>query len=364
MRICILGATGLVGRETLELVKRAYPKSEVLLYASREQNLEISGRTFQVKAATDLEQSIAPRGDLAFVALDDDYSRRFVPRLLQLGYRVVDKSNTYRDDPKVPLVVAGVNHQLVTNKTYLVANPNCTTIPLALALSPLDHHFGVKNVTVSTFQAVSGAGIAALDEFMLASQRGYSDNDRLGRSFSPLHYAGNAVPHSGKTDETGFSIEERKLVQENRKILGLPNLAISAQCTRVAVAVGHYETVWFTLRKSSSCNEIEDILSKVSFLRLYPGSSGDGLTALACVHDRDHALVGRIRRDERDDKNSGFCMTICADNLRFGAATNAVRIASAWYPSSDRELDLATLNLTGQLKVQFEKSFKFANANK
>src|SRR5262249_1061562 len=135
VRICILGATGLVGRETLVLCERAWPAAEILLYASRDQTLKDRGRALPVRGARALESDDAPRGDLAFVALDDDHSKRYVPRLLALGYRVIDKSNTYRMDPGVPLVAAGVNSGRVGDDVHLVANPNCTTIPFALAVA-------------------------------------------------------------------------------------------------------------------------------------------------------------------------------------------------------------------------------------
>lgn len=341
MRICILGATGLVGRESIDLVERAWPKAELLLYASRDQTLEHRGKSLAVKGATDLERPDAPRGDLALVALDDDHSKRYVPRLLELGYRVVDKSNTYRLDPAVPLVVAGVNHARVDREVRLVANPNCTTIPLMLALQPLLKRFGLESATVSTYQAVSGAGLGPLDEFLNDCKVGYSEPERTGVRFDKGRYAGNTVPHNGKTDESGFSAEERKLVQESRKILDLPEFGISAQCCRVAVAVGHYENVWLTLGRAAELAQIEEELSnseRASFVRFFPGSSGDGLTALACVHDRDRALVGRLRRDARDASGRSFCLTVVADNLRLGAATNAVRIASRWFEVADPDL--------------------------
>src|SRR6266566_5891042 len=145
MRICILGATGLVGRETIDLTNRAWPGAELVLFASRDQELKHGAKTYPVRAAASLESADAPRGDLAFVALDDEHSKRYVPLLLKLGYRVIDKSNTYRGDPNVPLVAAGVNDDIVSNEVRLVANPNCTTIPLVLALWPL-HRFGLSSV--------------------------------------------------------------------------------------------------------------------------------------------------------------------------------------------------------------------------
>ncbi len=342
MRICILGATGLVGRESLDLVHRAWPGAELALYASRDQTLEHAGKSYKVRAAASLESADAPRGDLALVALDDDHSQRYVPRLLELGYRVVDKSNTYRLDPKVPLVVAGVNCATVTDAVHLVANPNCTTIPFALATGPLKRRFGLQSASVSTYQAVSGAGIGALDEFLAESKAGYAEPNRFGHGFNASHYAGNAVPHNGKTDDSGFSAEERKLVQESRKILDFPEFAVSAQCCRVAVAVGHYINTWLTLGQATSLAEIEAVLGdakQTPFVTFYAGSSGDGLSALSCVKDRDHALVGRLRTDARDPSGKSICLTMAADNLRLGAATNAVRIASRWFKGEDAELN-------------------------
>jgi len=341
MRICILGATGLVGRETVELCGRAWPGAELVLYASRDQTLELGGKALPVSAAAKLEGDDAPRGDLAFVALDDDHSKRYVPRLLSLGYHTVDKSNTYRADPKVPLVVAGVNSRAVGASTDLVANPNCTTIPFALAMHPLASRFGLRAATVSTYQAISGAGIAPLDEFLADSRRGYAEPDRLGRAFDAGRYAGNTMPHNGKTDESGFSAEERKLTFESRKILGLPELAISAQCCRVPVAVGHYINAWITLGEAADARSVEATLGdpKASpFVRFLSGPEGNGLSALACVADRDRALVGRVRPDARDSAGRSFCVTMAGDNLRLGAATNAVRIASRWFPSADPDL--------------------------
>jgi aspartate-semialdehyde dehydrogenase len=341
MNICILGATGLVGRESIDLSRRAWPGAELKLFASRDQELNHGGKTYSVRAATSLESPDAPRGDLAFVALDDEHSKRYVPRLLDLGYRVIDKSNTFRADPKVHLVTAGVNHDLVTNEVRLVANPNCTTIPLTLALWPLHQRFGLSSVTVSTYQAVSGAGIAPLDHFLEASRRGYSEPDRIGSRFDPNTFAGNTVPHSGNTDASGFSSEERKLVFESRKILRLPALGISAQCCRVPVAVGHYENAWVTFDKPLTVEDVQAVLSSAKsspFIRFFPGASGDGLTALSCVHDRDRTLVGRVRHDERDAKGKTICITVVGDNLRLGAATNAIRIAGRWYKPHDPEL--------------------------
>ena len=342
MRICILGATGLVGRESLDLVQRAWPSAELALYASRDQTLEHGAKSYPVRAAAQLESADAPRGDLALVALDDDHSQRYVPRLLDLGYRVVDKSNTYRLDPQVPLVVAGVNCREVRETVRLVANPNCTTIPFALATAPLKRRFGLESATVSTYQAVSGAGIGALDEFLAESKGGYLEANRFGAQFNVTHYAGNAVPHNGKTDDSGFSAEERKLVQESRKILDFPDFAVSAQCCRVAVAVGHYLNTWLTLSQAPELAELEGTLGddqQSPFVRFFPGSSGDGLSALACVHDRDRALVGRLRRDPRDPSGKSVCLTMAGDNLRLGAATNAVRIASRWFPARDPDLN-------------------------
>jgi aspartate-semialdehyde dehydrogenase len=341
MRICLLGATGLVGRESLDLVARAWPGASLSLYASRDQELKHGDKTYKVEAAPKLEEESAPKGDLALVALDDDHSKRYVPRLLALGYRVIDKSSVYRADPKVLLVAGGVNSGRVDDSVRLVANPNCTTIPLVLALSPLQKEYGLEDVTVSTYQAVSGAGIAALDGFLEASKTGYASLDRLGNVFDPKAYAGNTVPHNGGTDDSGFSSEERKLMFEAKKILELPELGVSAQCCRVGVAVGHYENAWVTFSKQVSLERIAALLSdktKTPFVTFLSGAAGEGLSALYSVKDRDNALVGRLRPDARDKSGRTVCITVVGDNLRLGAATNAVRVASRWFKSSDPEL--------------------------
>ncbi len=221
MKVCVLGATGLVGAELLELIPRAWPGAALELFASRAQDLTHQGKRYPVRAAADLEKPDAPRGDLAFVALDDEHSARYVPRLLELGYKVVDKSNTYRADPKVPLVVAGVNCDLVA-ASRLVANPNCTTIPLAMCLQVLRQRWGIEEVIVSTYQAVSGAGKATLVDFLAGVKAGAEraqNGDLVGTSHDVNAYVANTVPHNGKTDDSGFSAEERKLMFETRKIL-------------------------------------------------------------------------------------------------------------------------------------------------
>lgn len=337
MKVCILGATGLVGREALDLVERTWPGATLQLYASRDQELKHGGKTFAVSAAAKLEAEDAPRGDLALVALDDEHSRRYVPRLLALGYRVVDKSNTYRADPAVPLCVAGVNDALVTDSVRLVANPNCTTIPLMLALKPIHDRFGVTWVTVSTYQAISGAGVGPLDQFLADQREGYRGDDRLGVRFDPSRYAANTVPHNGGTDASGFSSEERKLVFESRKIMALPDLPVSAQCCRVPVAVGHYENVWITLAEPATLEQLVEIWAderRSPWVHFLAGTSGDGLSALHAAQDRDRALVGRLRIDARDVSGKSFCVTVVGDNLRLGAATNAVRVAMRWFPAA------------------------------
>lgn len=342
MRICILGATGLVGRELLHLIDRAWPAAELALYASRDQELEHNGERLEVHAADKLEGDDAPKGDLALVALDDQYSARYCPRLVDLGYRVIDKSNTYRMDPDVPLVVAGVNHRRATDAVKLVANPNCTTIPLSLALEPLRARFGLGEVTVSTYQAISGAGVGALDQFIAGTAEGFAklrqSGDRLGEGLDPAAYPGNTVPHNGKTDDSGFSSEERKLINESRKILEQPKLALSAQCCRVPVPVGHYENLWVELGEETTEAAIAEVYTEAPFVKYLPGAAGEQLSALATVHSRDTTLVGRLRRDNRDPSGRRWCLTVAADNLRLGAATNAVRVASAWFGGEDPSL--------------------------
>jgi len=344
--ITILGATGLVGQELLDLIPRAWPDAKLQLFASRERTMEYGGKSYEVKAASDLDDPAkAPKGDVAFVALDDDFSRKYVPILLDLGYRVVDKSNCYRMDPNVPLVVPGVNSDLVTDDVKLVANPNCNTIPFCLAVAPLQRKYGLKGATVSSYQAISGAGIGTLTEFQEMSKDGYGQgNDggnRIGKQFDPTKYAGNVFPHNGGTDDSGFSSEERKMMFESRKILRLPDFDISAQCCRVPVSVGHYENAWVTFGDKVTPADAKAVLTdkkQAPFTHYKDGPVGEGVSTLNGLENRDDTLVGRVRPDPRDSTGSTLCMTVTADNLRQGAATNAVRVASCWFPSKDENL--------------------------
>jgi aspartate-semialdehyde dehydrogenase len=339
--VTILGATGLVGQELLRLIPKAWPNAKLQLFASRDKTMEVDGKTYQVKAAEGLEKADAPKGDLAMVALDDDFSRRYVPRLLELGYYVVDKSNCYRMDPNVPLVAGGVNTDLVTDDVKLIANPNCNTIPFCLAVAPLQRKYGLKGATVSSYQAISGAGIGPLDTFLEKCAAGYSQSNRIGTQFSAAEYAGNVVPHNGKTDESGFSGEERKLVFESRKILRLPDFDVSAQCCRVPVAVGHYENAWVTFGQKVTPEDAQAVLTdpkQAPFVVFKPGPVGEEVSSLESVKFRDGSIAGRMRPDPRDATGATLCMTVAGDNLRLGAATNAMRIASRWFSSKEPSL--------------------------
>jgi len=339
--VTILGATGLVGQELLELLPRAWPNCKLQLFASSDKTLEVKGKKYEISAASKLEGPDAPKGDIAFVALDDAFSAKYCPILLDLGYRVIDKSNTYRQDPNVPLVVPGVNSDLVTDDVRLVANPNCNTIPFCLAVAPLQRKYGLKGATVSSYQAVSGAGIGPLDEFLEKSKKGYAEANRIGTQWDPAAYAGNIVPHNGGTDDSGFSSEERKLVFESRKILRLPDFDVSAQCCRVPVAVSHYENAWVTFGEKVTPEMAMKVLTdkkQAPFLQVKDGPVGEGISSIAALQNRDDTLAGRMRNDPRDASGATLCMTVTADNIRQGAATNAVRVASCWYPSKDENL--------------------------
>merc|ERR1719335_1992961 len=335
--ITILGATGLVGQELLRLIPRAWPGAKIQLFASSARTMEFEGKSYEIRAASDLEGPNCPKGDLAMVALDDDFSAKYVPILLENGYRVVDKSNCYRMDPKVPLVVGGVNSDLVTDDVKLVANPNCNTIPFCLAVAPLQRKYGLKAATVSSYQAISGAGVGTLDDFLGKCAEGYQLKNRIGRPFNAKEYAGNVVPHNGNTDDSGFSSEERKLIFESQKILR-QEYDVNAQCCRVPVAVGHYENAWVTFGEKVTPEMAEAILTapkQAPFVDYKPGATGDGVSTLAGIQTRDNTVAGRVRPDPRDKSGATLCMTVSADNLRQGAATNAMRVASCWFPSKD-----------------------------
>ena len=328
LRIAVLGATGAVGQQIIRILEeRKFPVEELRPLATARSAghvVSFSGKGLVVQPASD--EALA-RVDLAFFAASGEASARYAPVVVQAGGVVIDKSSHYRMNPAVPLVVPEVNGYDLNFHKGIVASPNCSTIQMVMALKPLSRLAPLKRVVVSTYQAVSGTGRDAMAELENQSSQILEE---LPPSIAvyPHQIAFNALPHIDSFDASGYTGEELKMIHETRKILGQPGLAITATTVRIPVFIGHSESVNVEFAAPVTPEaaraalaafpgvEVRDDPSRLE----YPLAAGPGGAA-----GRDEVLVGRIRRDQ--SVPYGLDMWIVADNLRKGAATNAVQIA-------------------------------------
>jgi len=321
-RVAILGATGLVGQRVIDaLVQREFPFAELrLLATSRSAGtvVDVAGQGVTVEDVTCESFSDL---DLCFFAASAGAAKRYAPLAVTQGAVVIDKSSAFRMDSDVPLVVPEVNSHHLRAHRGIVCSPNCSTIQLVVALKPLEEAFGLRRVLVSTYQSVSGTGKDAVDE-LTGQSRDVLDGKHPKLRVYPRQIAFNVIPHIDDFSD-GYTGEEWKMIGETRKILDRPDLAISATCVRVPVFVGHCEAVLVETARPASPGEIADVLSAAPSLKVFRDDSSYPVPVDSA--GSDDVLVGRIRRDASGD--NAFWLWIVADNLRKGAATNAVQIA-------------------------------------
>lgn len=323
--VAVVGATGLVGREFLQILEeRQFPASEVRLYASGRS----AGETLVFRGRDLIVQNLAHADfdgvDLVLSSPGAAVSREFAPKAVAAGAVVVDNSSAFRMEPDVPLVVPEVNPEAVRWHRGIIANPNCSTIQLVVVLWPIHQAFGLERVVVSTYQAVSGAGRKAMEE--LLSQCVALLNQRpLRIEKFPHQIAFNVLPHIDVFEEDGSTREEVKVVRESRKIMGLPNLRIVATAVRVPVMNGHSESVNIELARPATPEDVREVLSKAPGLVVHDDPSEAAYPMPLLASGRDEVFVGRIRRDPSVE--NGIALWISADNLRKGAALNAIQIA-------------------------------------
>ena len=323
--VAIVGATGLVGHELLSiLVQRRFPLRNLRLLATKRsagRRIMFGEREITVEETNAKAFSGA---DFVFISATDDASRQFAPIAAKAGAVVIDDSGVWRMEPEVPLVVPEVNADDLAHHNGILAIPNCSTTPLVMALWPLHRVNPVRRVIVATYQSVSGAGRAAMEE--LATQtRQVLENESTAPHAFPHQIAHNLLPHIGSFKDDGYTSEEWKMTAETRKILHEPELPLSATCVRVPVYVGHSEAVHVELSQAMEPEEARDILHSAPGLVVQDNSAISLYPQPWAAAGRDEVFVGRIRHDSSHPK--GLAFWLVSDNLRKGAALNALQIA-------------------------------------
>lgn len=325
--IVILGATGLVGETLMELlVEREFPIGEIQFAASSDsegESIRFKGKSHYLKTPEQIDWSGV---DFAFFSAGADISRQWAPVAAQAGAIVIDNSTAFRQDKDVPLVVPEVNPEALKDiPLNIVANPNCSTIQMVVALKPLHDVATLTRITVSTYQAVSGTGKAAMDE--LASQTAQLLNGKKPKvSTYPVQIAFNCFPHIDDFENNGYTKEEMKIVDETRKILGEPLLQISATAVRIPAFFGHSEAVSIETKDKLTADKARQLLSKAPGVKVIDKLGAPGYpTPVGHAAGHNEVFVGRLREDISHPH--GLCLWIVADNVRKGAALNSIQIA-------------------------------------
>lgn len=323
MNIAVVGATGLVGTEMLKKLEATkLPITNLLPVAStRSVGKEITFRGKQIKVIS-MEDGIAAKPDVALFSAGGSTSKEFAPKYVEAGSLVIDNSSAWRMDPDVPLVVPEVNLSSV-EQSRLIANPNCSTIQMVVALAPLHKAYGIKRLVISTYQSVTGTGKAAVDQ--LFGERSGEEHEAV----YPQKIDLNVLPHCDIFLDNDYTKEEMKLVHETRKILGDSSIKITATAVRVPVIGGHSESVNVEFEKPFEVEEVKALLAGSDGVIVKDNPAELQYPTLLDAHERDEVFVGRIRRD--DSVENGLNLWIVSDNLRKGAATNAVQIAEAYF---------------------------------
>src|SRR6202158_6342968 len=325
-KVAVVGATGNVGREMLGiLAERAFPADEVVALASRKiMGVEVSygDKILKVKA---LEQYDFSATDICLMSAGSEVSKEWSPKIAAQGAVVIDNSSCWRQDPDVPLIVPEVNADAVAGfrKKGIIANPNCSTAQLVVALKPLHDKAKIKRVVVSTYQSVSGAGKEAMDELFSQTKAVFTMAEVESKKF-PKRMAFNVIPHIDVFLDDGFTKEEWKMVVETKKILD-PKIKLVATCVRVPVFVSHSEAVNIEFENPITADEAREILrSAPGCLVIDKHEPGGYVTPYECVGE-DATYISRIREDATVE--NGLVLWVVSDNLRQGAALNAIQIA-------------------------------------
>ncbi len=320
MKVAIVGATGLVGRKMIRILEeRNFPLTGIFAVASeRSVGKQVPFKESQIEIIS-LEKAVEARPDIALFSAGATVSREWAPRFAEQGTTVIDNSSAWRMDPEKPLVVPEINGVVLKRSDKIIANPNCSTIQMLMAVAPLHRKFMIRRIVVSTYQSVSGSGKKGVDQLM--NER----SNKKGPKVYPHVIDLNTLPHAGDFLENGYTTEEEKLVNETRKILGDPSIAVSATAVRVPVTGGHSESVNIEFKKPFRMEEVLFLLNEMPGLTVQDDPQKNLYPMPVFAHEKDDVFVGRIRRDHSIP--NGLNLWVVADNLRKGAATNAVQIA-------------------------------------
>ena len=324
--LAIVGATGAVGRECCALItERKLAFERLSLFASQRSagsSIEVGGTAVEVQ---DLAEADFAGVHYAFFSAGRTVSRKYAPQAVRQGAVVIDNSSAYRMDPEVPLVVPELNPDDLADHQGVIANPNCSTIILAVVLGPLHRRFRLRRVVVSTYQAASGAGRAAMEELRLQSADCLVGREPVSRVF-PYPIAFNLFSHDSPVGPDGYNLEERKMLEETRKILHAPGLALTATCVRVPVLRAHSEAVNLTFEEPVTPAEARQVLAGAPGVELVDDPAGNHFPMPVEASGKDAVLVGRIRQDLSQPTGYGLELFLCGDQLRKGAALNAIQI--------------------------------------
>ncbi|QSE98282.1 aspartate-semialdehyde dehydrogenase [Fulvivirga lutea] len=320
MKLAVVGATGLVGQEVLKVIKeRGFEYDELFMVASERsvgKKLEFKGKEYEVIG---LDKAVSLQPDIAIFSAGGSTSLEWAPKFEAVGTIVIDNSSAWRMSPKHKLVVPEVNGDVLRIDDRIIANPNCSTIQMVLALAPLHKKYKVKRIVVSTYQSVTGTGKAAVDQLM--SERSGDESTKV----YPHKIDMNALPHIDVFMDNGYTKEEMKMVNETKKILQDDSIQVTATAVRLPVMGGHSEAINVEFEKDYDLNEVREILSNSAGIVVKDDVANNVYPMPLDAQGKDEVFVGRLRRDESQPNTLN--MWVVADNLRKGAATNAVQIA-------------------------------------
>ena len=320
MRVAVVGVTGMVGNVMLEVLKEHnFPVTELIPVASEKsigKKINFKGKEYSVIG---LEQAVSLKPDVALFSAGASVSKEWAPRFAQVGTTVVDNSSAWRMDETKKLVIPEINADVLTKDDKIIANPNCSTIQMLVALAPLQAKYGIKRIVVSTYQSITGTGVKAVRQL----ENEYKGEKGEMAYHYPIHR--NAIPHCDVFEENGYTKEEMKLVRETKKILRDDTIAVTATAVRIPVVGGHSESINVELKTDFSIDEVRALLAKSAGIKVQDNTDTNTYPMPIYAHGKDEVFVGRIRRDE--SQANALNLWVVADNLRKGAATNTIQIA-------------------------------------